>query len=60
MSLDRIISIERRTTTRDRFGGTIATWTEVDKVWGELRPGLKAVERYVKGSNRNQATRRAT
>ena len=27
MSLDRIISIERRTTTRDRFGGTIATWT---------------------------------
>ena len=31
--LDRIVELQELRTTRDRFGGVVESWTEIEKVW---------------------------
>lgn len=45
--LDRLISIQRRTDTRDDHGEPIATWSRIGrKRWAQYRP-MSGNERYV-------------
>ena len=56
--LDRIIEIQRRTVTRDSFGGEIETWVKLDTVWAHVNQ-TGADEAFRNESNREQATRDA-
>ena len=40
------VALERYTTTSDGMGGTTQTWTEVDKIWCNIKPlsGYKRLE----------------
>ncbi len=41
VNLDRRITIERRTVTKDAtYGSAVTTWTEVARVWAEVRDAL--------------------
>ena len=56
--LDRIVSIEKPTISRDSFGSEILTWRELAEVWANVRP-TGAEERFRQDSNKEQALRRA-
>ena len=56
---DRIIAIQERTVVRDRFGGEVVTWVELDKVWANVLTRNQTAERWEANSNREQATRTA-
>ena len=43
--LDRIILIQRKTTSADSFGEPIETWATVATVWAEMVP-VRGQERY--------------
>ena len=55
--MNRIIEIQRKTVTRDSFGGVIADWQTLSSVWAE-RLSTKPSERFLQGSKRlvNQST----
>ena len=53
--LDRIITIQQRTVTRDSFGSEIEAWVDLDEVWASFRPQT-ATERFRNESNIVQAT----
>ncbi len=40
--LDRKISIETRTTTKDEFGQEIDAWSELANVWAEYKPRMNS------------------
>ena len=58
--LNRIISIQRATQARDRYGSEILTYGELAEVWAEKRRGNRpSSERFLNDSNKEQALRRA-
>ena len=36
LRFNRIVQLQRRTVTRDSFGGEIESWSEVEKVWASV------------------------
>ena len=48
--LDRIITIQQRTVTRDRFGSEVEVWADLDEVWASFRPRT-ATETFRNDSN---------
>ena len=45
---------------RDRYGAELLTWAQLgEPIWADKRPGPRAVERYIKDSNRTLAQRSA-
>ena len=59
--LDRIVTIEKPTVARDRFGSELLTWTLLAEVWAEKRRGSRpSSERFINDANREQSLRRAT
>ena len=48
---NRVIEVQRRTVTRDSFGGEIETWVHLAKVWAE-KLQVKPAERFIKTSAR--------
>ena len=59
MPLDRIITIEYPSISRDTFGSELRTWATLDQVWADKIPAT-GKERFVPGSNVQLATRAAT
>ena len=56
--LDRIVTIQQRTATRDSFGGEVVTWVDLDTVWASFRP-QSTTERFRNESNIEQASNTA-
>ena len=48
--LDRIITIQQRTVTRDSFGGDVVTWVDLAQVWAQFRP-RSAGEQFENNAN---------
>ena len=56
--LDRIVRLQSRSVTRDRFGGEVVSWTDAGELWASVRiTGVR--EQYVSNANRERATRNA-
>ena len=58
LRLNRIVSIERPTVSRDHFGSEILKWIQLAEVWANVRP-VTGEERYREGSKKKQFLRRA-
>ena len=58
-TFNRIITIEKPTITRDRFGSEIEGWGTHAQVWADKMPAT-GKERFSPGSNVTVATRAAT
>ena len=56
--LDRIITIQQRTVTRDSFGGDVVTWVDLAQVWASFTP-QSAREQFRNESNIEQASNTA-
>ena len=56
--LNRIVTIEKPTISRDRFGSELVTWKPFAEVWASRR-STGGDERYRQESKREQALRRA-
>ena len=56
--LDRIVTLQSRAVSRDRFGGEVETWADVGEIWARVRiTGVR--EQYVSNADREQALRNA-
>ena len=53
--LDRIVTIQQRTATRDSFGGEVVTWVDLADVWARVTP-QSAREQFRNESNIEQAS----
>ena len=56
--LDRIVQIQERRVSRDRFGGEVESWAYFDDVWASVRlTGVR--EQYLDNADRELVTRNA-
>ena len=56
--LDRIVTLQQRTVTRDSYGGEVVTWVDLAQEWASFRPQT-TTERFRNESNIEQATNTA-
>ena len=56
--LDRIITIQQRSATRDAFGSEVVTWVDLASVWARFSP-QSAREQFRNESNIEQASNTA-
>lgn len=54
---NRIVSIQRKTTTTDSYGGQVATWTTYATVWASVMP-LKGRELIAAQAAQSEVTTR--
>ena len=57
--LDRIVELQELRTTRDRFGGVVESWSEIEKVWATVNQSGTS-ERFQNDADRAIALRNAT
>ena len=57
--LDRIIELQELRTTRDRFGGVVEAWSEIEKVWANVKQ-TGTSENFQNDADRPIALRNAT
>ena len=55
--LDRIIELQRRTVTRGDFGDEVESWSEIDKVWANVKQ-TGVSEDFENDANRDVALRK--
>jgi len=58
-SLNKLVSIEEYTETKDSFGAVTKTWTELSKAWANIVP-LSGNEKYVSAEKHATATHQIT
>ena len=57
--LDRIVELQELRTTRDRFGGVVEAWSEIEKVWARVNQ-TGTSENFQNDADRPIALRNAT
>ena len=57
--LDRIVELQELRITRDRFGGEVESWSEIEKVWANVKQSGTS-ERFQNDADRAIALRNAT
>ena len=57
--LDRIVELQALRTTRDRFGGEVVSWAQIEKVWAFVKQ-TGVSENFQNDADRNIALRNAT
>ena len=57
--LDRIVELQERRVTRDNFGSEVVSWSEIDKVWANVKQ-TGTSEDFENDANRAVALRNAT
>ena len=57
--LDRIVELQSLRETRDRFGGVVESWREIEKVWASVRQ-TGTSENFQNDADRAIALRNAT
>ena len=57
--LDRIVELQERRVTRDDFGSEVVSWSEIDKVWANVKQ-TGTSEDFENDANRAVALRNAT
>ena len=57
--LDRIVELQELRETRDRFGGVVESWAEIEKVWASVRQ-TGTSENFQNDADRAIALRNAT
>ena len=58
--LDRIVELQERRVTRDNFGSEVVSWSEIDKVWANVKQTGGTSEDFENDANRAVALRNAT
>ena len=57
--LDRIVELQERRVTRDNFGSEVVSWSEIEKVWANVKQ-TGTSEDFENDANRAVALRNAT
>ena len=57
--LDRIVELQERRVTRDNFGSEVVSWSEIEKVWANVKQ-TGTSEDFENNADRDVALRNAT